>query len=232
MNKPEKKSELVEALKTWKKSFIYVGCFSFFINILMLVPPLYMLQIYDRVLASRSEETLIMLTLIVVVLFITMGLLEFIRSRVLVRLGNRIDIQFSSRVFDAIFELANRYPSKATTQAISDLTYIRQFMTGNGLFAFFDAPWLPIYIFVLYLFHPWFAVFGIIAAIVIVIITLLNEFSTRKMIEEANAMSQKSLRFASHNLRNSEVIHALGMRGYILCYIQKHLCVLYQVFFT
>lgn len=211
MKKDVKKSELTEALVALKQSFIVVGFFSFFINLLMLVPPLYMLQIYDRVLASRSEETLIVLTFIVVVMFVTMGLLEFIRSRILVRLGNRIDMHFSSRIFDALFELANRYPGKASTQAISDMTHIRQFMTGNGLFAFFDAPWLPIYIFVLYLFHPLFALFGIIAAVVLLIIAILNEFNTRRNIEEANEMSQKSIRFANNNLRNSEVIHALGM---------------------
>ncbi|MCK4875436.1 MAG: type I secretion system permease/ATPase, partial [Sulfurimonas sp.] len=98
MSKNVKKSELLEALTILKQSFIVVGFFSFFINILMLVPPLYMLQIYDRVLASRSEETLIVLTFIVVVMFITMGLLEFVRSRILVRLGNRIDMHFSSRI--------------------------------------------------------------------------------------------------------------------------------------
>ncbi len=211
MKKDIKKSELTEALMTLKQSFVVVGFFSFFINVLMLVPPLYMLQIYDRVLASRSEETLIVLTFIVIVMFVTMGLLEFIRSRILVRLGNRIDMKFSGRIFDALFELANKYPGKASTQAISDMTHVRQFMTGNGLFAFFDAPWLPIYIFVLYLFHPLFALFGIIAAVVLFIIAILNEFNTRKNIEEANDMSQKSIRFANNNLRNSEVIHALGM---------------------
>ncbi|MCK4974613.1 MAG: type I secretion system permease/ATPase [Sulfurimonas sp.] len=215
MSKNVKKSELLEALTILKQSFIVVGFFSFFINILMLVPPLYMLQIYDRVLASRSEETLIVLTFIVVVMFITMGLLEFVRSRILVRLGNRIDMHFSSRIFDVLFELANKYPGKASTQAISDMTHIRQFMTGNGLFAFFDAPWLPIYIFVLYLFHPLFALFGITAAVVLFIIAILNEFNTRKNIEEANEMSQKSIRFANNNLRNSEVINALGMIGNI-----------------
>lgn len=211
MKKNVEKSELTEELMALKQSFIVVGFFSFFINILMLVPPLYMLQLYDRVLSSRSEETLIVLTFIVVIMFLTMGLLEFIRSRILVRLGNRIDMHFNSRIFDALFELANKYPGKTSTQAISDMTHIRQFMTGNGLFAFFDAPWLPIYIFVLYIFHPLFALFAIIAAIVLLIIAILNEVSTRKNIEEANDMSQKSIRFANNNLRNAEVIYALGM---------------------
>lgn len=213
MKKTQKQSELIEAFAAWKKSFACVGLFSFFINILVLVPSLYMLQVYDRVLASRSEETLLMLTSIVGVLFITMGLLEFIRSRILVRLGNRIDIHFSGRIFDSIFALANKYPSQATTQAISDMTHIRQFMTGSGLFAFFDAPWLPIYIFVLYLFHPAFAIFGMVAALLLLAITCLNEFTTKKKIEDANALSRKSTRFVSHNLQNSEVVHAMGMLG-------------------
>lgn len=208
----EKVSELKEAILKSKKSFIAVGFFSLFINILMLVPPLYMLQLYDRVLASRSEDTLVMLTLIVVFLFITMALLEMIRSRVLVKVGNKLDSLLSQRVFDSVFELAQKYPGKASSMPLNDLTQVRQFMTGNGLFAFFDAPWIVIYIGVLFMFHPVFGYFAIFAAIVLVALTIVNEYATRQKLGEANAMSRSSSAFVDTNLRNAEIVHAMGMK--------------------
>jgi ATP-binding cassette subfamily C protein EexD len=146
--------ELRKAIFKAKTAFIMAGFFSMFINVLMLVPTLYMLQLYGRVVTSRSQETLIMLTAIVIVLFITLALLEIVRSRVLIRISNKMDSILNKRVFDSLFKLAEKYPNKASSSALSDLTQIRQFMTGNGLFAFFDAPWLPIYVGVLFLFHP------------------------------------------------------------------------------
>ncbi|MDQ1243761.1 MAG: ATP-binding cassette, subfamily type secretion system permease/ATPase, partial [Campylobacterota bacterium] len=208
----EKVSELKEAILNSKKSFIAVGFFSLFINILMLVPPLYMLQLYDRVLASRSEDTLVMLTLIVVFLFITMALLEMVRSRVLVKVGNKLDSLLSQRVFDSVFELAQKYPGKASSMPLNDLTQVRQFMTGNGLFAFFDAPWMVIYIGVLFMFHPVFGYFAIFAAIVLVALTIVNEYATKQKLGEANAMSRSSSAFVDTNLRNAEIVHAMGMK--------------------
>lgn len=210
-----KNSELKEAILASKKSFIIVGFFSLFINLLMLVPPLYMLQLYDRVLTSRSEDTLIMLTLIVVVLFITMALLEIVRSKILVRVGNKLDNILSKRVFDSLFDLANKQPGKESSMPLRDLTQIRQFMTGNGLFAFFDAPWMPIYIAVLFMFHPLFGYFAIFAAIVLVILTILNEYDTKEKLQEANIMNQVSTSYVDSNLRNAEVINAMGMKANI-----------------
>ena len=205
-------SELKEAILKSKKSFITVGFFSLFINILMLVPPLYMLQLYDRVLTSRSEDTLIMLTLIVVFLFIVMALLEMVRSRILVKVGNRLDSLLSQRVFDSVFELAQKHPGKASSIPLSDLTQVRQFMTGNGLFAFFDAPWMIIYIAVLFMFHPVFGYFAIFAAIVLVILTIINEYSTKEKLAEANVLNRASTIYVDSNLRNAEIIHAMGMK--------------------
>ena len=208
-------SELKDAILASKKSFLIVGFFSLFINLLMLVPPLYMLQLYDRVITSRSEETLIMLTGIVVVLFITMALLEIVRSKILVKVGNKLDSLLSQRVFDSLFELANKHPGKASSMPLNDLTSIRQFMTGNGLFAFFDAPWIPIYIAVLFLFHPMFGYFAIFAAIVLLIFTVLNEYSTKEKLGQANSQSRASTIYVDANLRNAEVINAMGMKANI-----------------
>lgn len=210
------KSELKEAILASKKSFLIVGFFSMFINILMLVPSLYMLQLYDRVLTSRSEETLYMLTGIVVILFITMLLLEVVRSKVLVKVGNKIDALLSKRIFDSLFELENKYPGKASSMPLNDLTSIRQFMTGNGLFAFFDAPWIPIYIAVLFMFHPYFGYFAIFAAIVLVAFTIINEYSTKEKLLEANNLNRASTIYVDSNIRNAEVINAMGMKSNIL----------------
>ncbi|MFA7083822.1 MAG: type I secretion system permease/ATPase [Arcobacteraceae bacterium] len=206
------KSELREAIFASKKTFIVVGLFSLFINLLMLVPPLYMLQLYDRVLTSRSEETLVMLTLLVVVLFITMALLEIVRSKILVKVGNKLDEILSQRIFNTLFELANKHPGKASSMPLNDLTQVRQFMTGNGLFAFFDAPWIPIYIAVLFFFHPVFGYFAIFAAIVLVIFTIINEYSTKEKLAEANKLSRSSTIYVDSNLRNAEIINAMGMK--------------------
>jgi len=205
-------SELREAIVKSKKSFIMVGFFSLFINILMLVPPLYMLQLYDRVLASRSEDTLIMITAIVIFMFLVMALLEVVRSRMLVKVGNKLDSLLSQRVFDSVFELAQKYPGKASSMPLSDLTQVRQFMTGNGLFAFFDAPWMIIYIAVLFMFHPVFGYFAIFAAIVLVCIAIANEYATKQKLNDANNLSRSSSAFVDSNLRNAEIVHAMGMK--------------------
>jgi len=207
--------ELRKAIFKAKTAFIMAGFFSMFINLLMLVPTLYMLQLYGRVVTSRSQETLIMLTAIVVVLFITLALLEIVRSRVLIRISNKMDSILNKRVFDSLFKLAEKYPNKASSSALSDLTQIRQFMTGNGLFAFFDAPWLPIYVAVLFLFHPDYGYFSLVAIVILLVITTLNEYSTKSKLQEANKFNSEAMMYVNSNLRNAEVIHAMGMKDNI-----------------
>lgn len=217
-------TKLEEALKRTRKSFFYVGFFSLFINVLALTPSLYMLQVYDRVMNSRSIETLILITAIVAVMFLTMGLLEFVRSRILIRIGNQMDLELNSHLFDVVFTLARLDPSKSSTQPIYDLMKIRQFMTGNGVFAFFDSPWFPIYLFIMYLFSPWFAVFAVFAAIVLLIITVLNEKTTKKALAEANIANNQAMGYVNKNLLNAEIVHAMGMNDNIRDrWLQKHL---------
>lgn len=211
MSKQIGQTKLEKVLKDTKKSFIYVGVFSFFINILMLVPSLYMLQVYDRVMASRSIETLILLTIIVVFLFATMGTLEVVRSRILVRIGNKMDMALNNYLFDVIFNQARLNPSGVSSTPITDLIKIRQYMTGNGVFAFFDSPWFPVYLFVMYLFSPWFAAFTIFAAMVTMSITIINEKTTKKDLADANKQNNISMQYLNKNLHNAEVIHAMGM---------------------
>ena len=228
-----RKKELVESalekvLKNTRKWFIYAGIFSLFINILMLVPSFYMLQVYDRVMQSRSLETLFLLTLLVAFLFFTMGLLQILRSKVLVRISNRIDMELNGKVYDAIFELARLQPGKISASPITDLTKLRQFMSGQGVFALFDVPWFPIYLFVMYIFSPLLAAFTIFAAIIIFAITLINEKTTKKGLEKANAIHNQSINFLNKNIQNAEVIHALGMNEALKNrWFDKHIKFLY-----
>lgn len=215
--------DIKAALKYSKKGIFAAGFFSLFINLLMLTGPLYMLQVYDRVVTSRSLETLLFLTLIMVFMFGVVGVLEWVRSRILVRIGNQLDQRLSQRVYSAMFELGIRSPNQRTSQPLSDLTSIRQFMTGNGLFAFFDVPWMPIYIGLLFVFHPAFGWFATAAAVILFCVAVLNERSTKKLLSEANGENIKAQNLATSNLRNAEVLHAMGMLPSIMGrWFQQH----------
>ncbi|MEC8082301.1 MAG: type I secretion system permease/ATPase [Pseudomonadota bacterium] len=211
MKNPNAVDDLGSALKASKRGFMAAGFFSLFTNILMLTAPFYMLQVYDRVVTSRSLETLLFLTLIMVFMFGVLGVLEWVRSRILVRVSNQIDQFLSHRVYSAMFNAGVKIPERRTAQPLNDLTSIRQFLTGNGLFAFFDAPWFPIYIAILFLFHPAFGWFALGAGAILFAIAILNEKFTKKALTEANGENLKAQNLASSNLRNSEVLHAMGM---------------------
>ena len=205
-------TDLQLALKECRSYFNIAGFFSFFINIIMLVPPLYMLQVYDRVVTSRSESTLLLLTLIVILLLSTMGLLEWVRSQILVKAGAKLDVLLNERLFNATFKNSlNSGGAQSSAQPVSDLTSLRQFLTGNGLFAFFDAPWLPIYIAVMFLFHPYFGWSAVAASIILIIIAIINEKISAGLLAEANKSSISATNFLNKNLRNTEVIESMGM---------------------
>ncbi|KXX64341.1 type I secretion system permease/ATPase [Marichromatium gracile] len=206
---------LKEAMAICRSSFYGAGFFSLFINLLMLVPPLYMLQIYDRVLASSSVSTLMALTVLVAFLMLTMGLLEWVRSLVLIRVGARLDGVLSQRVFDATMDVAARQPGQGSAQPISDLGGFRQFMTGNGLFGFFDAPWIPVYMVVIFMFHPLLGVIALGGALILIALAFLNEFRTRKPLMAASNQAIREQHVLNAKLRNVEVIEALGMRPQI-----------------
>ncbi|MFC2992531.1 type I secretion system permease/ATPase [Halomonas tibetensis] len=223
MAKEQDATDLQRALKACRSSFVSVGFFSMFVNLLMLVPPMYMLQVYDRVLTTQSVETLIMLTLVVVFLFMVMGGLELVRSRMLVRVGNRLDTSINARLYSAMFRRSVGSQGQQSAQPLNDLTSVRQFLTGNGLFAFFDAPWVPVYLGVLFLFHPWLGIFATFAGIVLLILAIANEKATKGLLAEANNEHIKSQDLANSNLRNAEVLHAMGMLpGIMGRWAEKH----------
>ncbi|MEO7559678.1 MAG: type I secretion system permease/ATPase [Nitrosospira sp.] len=204
-------TEIAQALVSFKGAFRTVGIFSAIINLLLLVPALYMLQVYDRVLASRNETTLLMLTLIVLGAYLFMSALEFVRSFVLIRVGAKLDMTMNKRIYTAAFEQNLKRAGGNAGQALQDLTAIRQFLTGQGLFAFFDAPWFPIYLAVIFLFNPLLGLFALIGTAVLVVLAFVNEAVSKKPLEDANAMAVASSNLATNNLRNAEVIAAMGM---------------------
>ncbi|XGA80041.1 type I secretion system permease/ATPase [Halomonas sp. CH40] len=211
MAKQQEATDLQRALKACKGSFVSVGFFSMFVNLLMLVPPMYMLQVYDRVLTTQSVDTLVMLTLVVMFFFAVMGGLELVRSRMLVRVGNRLDTTINERLYGAMFRRSLMVQGTSSAQPLNDLTSLRQFLTGNGLFAFFDAPWVPIYLGVLFLFHPWLGIFATCAGIILLTLAIANEKATKKLLAEASGEQIQAQNLANSNLRNAEVLHAMGM---------------------
>ncbi|WP_313409420.1 type I secretion system permease/ATPase [Stutzerimonas kunmingensis] len=205
-------NSLKAALRACRGSFLSVGFFSFFVNLLMLVPSFYMLQVYGRVVTSGSISTLVMLTLIMVLLMATMGSLEWTRSRIMVRLSTKLDVMLSRDVYRASFKRAlDSGGMDASAQPLNDLTGLRQFLTGNGLFAFFDTPWLPVYIGVMFLFHPWYGWIAIASALVLLCLAVINERLTGKAIADANRQNIAASLYTNKNLRNAEVIESMGM---------------------
>ncbi len=222
-SKNKQPNELVLALKDVKKYFWFAGLFSAAINILLLTPIIYMLTVYDRVVSSGSLPTLAMLTVLMVALLVALGGFEWVRSMILVSASNRIEMKLRKRINDATFKrslLSGGMVSNA--QPLQDLTGLRQFLTGNGLFAFFDAPWFPVYVGVMFLFHPWFGVSGIVAGIIMVALAYANEASTNKRLQLANVEANKVNAQVEGSLRNAEVVAAMGMADAIRSRQEAH----------
>ena len=206
------KDVIREFLKFSKKTFLFVGLFSLFVNILMLLPAIYMLAVYDIVVPSRSENTLLFITLLVVILFGIMAILQIIRGKILVRINNKIDNILNERVVDSMYKFALKHPTKASIQPFNDFQQIKNFLTGQTIFAFFDVPWTPIYLFVLFMFHVYYGMLAVVIISIVIAITFINEYSSRKHLEKANETLIKSNKFLNNTISNIEVIEALGMR--------------------
>ena len=210
--KSASKSELMLTLKACKAYFVFAGIFSAAVNILLLTPIIYMLAVYDRVVTSGSLSTLAMLTILMVCLLMAVGGFEWVRSMILVSASSHLESLLRSRVSDATFKRSLLTGGLVTNaQPMTDLTALRQFLTGNGLFAFFDAPWFPIYIAIMFMFHPWFGIVGILSGVVMVALAYANEASTNSLMKEANNESNKASNNFQGSLRNAEVVAAMGM---------------------
>jgi ATP-binding cassette subfamily C exporter for protease/lipase len=207
------RSALARVLWSFRREFAIAGLLSMVANLLMLSPTLYMLQIYDRVLVSQSQLTLLMLSLIILVFFVVMALAEWVRSRLLVSSGVRFDEALNERIFRAGFRAELEQSGHNPSQALGDLGNIRQYLTGNGIIGFFDLPWTPIYIAVSFLLHPylgWLSIFFVVNLVVLAIV------SQRLSAGPAKAASKAEVEVNSYvfsKLRNSEVIESMGMLG-------------------
>ncbi len=204
-------SELMSALWLFRRQLLWVALLSMAANLLMLVPTVYMLQVYDRVLTSGSQTTLLFVSLIALVLFAAMSVAEWLRSRVLITGGLGLDRALGRRVFDASFDAALKEPGKVGSRALADLTELRQFLTGNGIFAAFDAPWTPVYIAVLFFMHPFLGWCSVVFALVQMAFVW---FSHRKSMvpnaATAQALSDVNV-FLQGKMRNVDTVEVMGM---------------------
>ncbi len=191
--------------------FLYAGLFSLAINLLLLVPPLYMLQVFDRVLASRSVETLVVLTVAAIVALLVMAVLDVLRARLLGAAGAALDRGLGPRVLDGLLAQTARLSGGAYLNGLRDVNTLRTFLGGAGLMALFDAPWLPIFLLVIFLFHPLLGIVALVGAIAMLLLAVLNERLTRKPLERSQVEARRAGRFIDANVRNAEVVNALGM---------------------
>lgn len=204
------KNPLKIAMKKARSSFIGVWIFSCAINILMLTGPLFMLQVYDRVLTSRSVPTLVALFGLVVAMFAFIGLFEFTRSKLLSRIGLRLDNQLRALAHKN-WVVSGLYSSGNRIRPISDLSSIRQFIGSNGVSAMFDLPWVPFYLAIVYLLHIWLGLLATAGAILVIFFTILNEFITKNSIGEAAQWDNREADFSESTNRNAESVVAMGM---------------------
>lgn len=204
-------NEIIQTLYKFKRVFYAIGIFTVVINILLLVPSMYMMEVYDRVLASHNQYTLIMLTVMAAGLYGLTSVIEYFRSMVVLRIGAKIDAELNQRVYTAAFEQNLTKDGVNAGQALHDLSTIRQFVTGNGVFAFFDAPWFPIYLGIIFMFNPWLGLFALVSTVLLVGLAWINEIVSSKALSEASDASIRSSNMAGNTLRNAEVIDAMGM---------------------
>lgn len=198
-------------LKKWMKYFFFAGFFSLFINTLALTFPIYMLAIYDRVLTSHSLPTLITITIGAISALLVLGLLDFLRSRLLVRAGVDMDKTLSRPVLSQMLKASCRIKKSSYNEGLKDLNTLRNYFAGNAIFGFFDAPWTPIYLLVIYLMHPILGLFAISAAILLFLLGILQELLTRRRSGTASIIGSQERDFINTSMRNAEVINAMGM---------------------
>jgi PrtD family type I secretion system ABC transporter len=205
-------SPLATALRACAGAFLLIGLFSGVINVLMLAGSLFMMQVYDRVLPSRSLQTLVGLAVLVLVLYAFQGFLDFIRSRMLVRIGRALDEDLASRVYETVAALPLRVRTSGDgLQPMRDLDQVRSFLSSAGPTALFDLPWMPLYLGLCFIFHVWIGATALAGAVVLVALTLLTEFATRSPMSQASALGTTRIALAEASRRNAEVLRAMGM---------------------
>lgn len=203
---------LRSCIQLHRNSFIAVVLFSFVINLLMLTVPLYLLQIFNRVVPSKSTDTLLFLTGIVVVAVITLTILESARRYIFVQFGAWLDNRLGGLVLSGSIIRSVRKSRKTSAQGLMELATVRRVFSESALFPVLDAPWTPLFLMVLFMLHPLIGLISLIGALALFVVAIINEYSTRELINDGNDASTKSMNYATAVLRNSDVIEAMGMR--------------------
>ena len=208
------RAELTAARRESRPLFVAAFIFSIFVNLLMLTGPLYMLQVYDRVLGSRSEETLVALSILVVFLYAMMGILDYARGRILSRIGARFQDKLDRRVFSAMQRKSNLAPQSGDNNTgLRDLESVQTLLSSPALLALFDMPWTPFFVAAIFIFHPWLGYLAVAGGTLLVILTLVNQRTTRQPQLEAGISSLQANRLSDEIMEETEVIAGLGMRG-------------------
>ena len=205
----EASEELKRLLRSCRSYFSAAAGFSLAINLLYLAGPLYMLQVYDRVVSSGSELTLVMLTLALLLAYLALVGLDMVRARILTRANVALDQRIAPRILTILIESGGAGGARA--QALRDFDTFRSFLTGPGIHAVFDMPWAPIYIAVIFMLHPWLGAFAVGCAAILVLMAFVNEWLVKPPLTDANAASQRNYAFSEMSLRNTEVIRAMAM---------------------
>ncbi|ETW12108.1 type I secretion system ATPase [Roseivivax marinus] len=204
--------ELRKVRRESRPYYWFVGIFSFFVNMLMLTGPLYMLQVYDRVLGSRSIATLVALSVLVVFLYGMMGLLDYVRGRVMGRVAARFQSKLDTRVFDAVVRKSAVQPDQLSATGLRDLESVQRLMSSPVLMAIFDIPWTPVFLFGIMLFHPWLGYLAITGGAVLIAIAIVNQFVSRNPTLKSNVLTMQSEKISDQVRQEAEMVHALGMR--------------------
>jgi ATP-binding cassette subfamily C protein PrsD len=201
------------ALRETRKTFLGVAALSAATNLLMLTGPLFMMQVYDRVLASRSVPTLVALSILAISLYLFLGLLEVIRSRILTQIGQRLEEDLGGPTFDTVLKLPLRMSKKeAISQPLRDLDQVRQFLSGQGPVAICDMPWLPVYLTILFLFHAYLGWLAVAGAVTLIALTLLSEITLRLPMQRLAQIGANRSEFIEAGRRNAEALQAMGMK--------------------
>ncbi|NDD11957.1 MAG: type I secretion system permease/ATPase [Betaproteobacteria bacterium] len=206
-------SRLSKALWKFKREIAWIGFFSLIANALLIAPAIYNLQVYDRVMVYHNEVTLVVLTAVLVMLFGFAAISEWLRSRLMVRMGIRFDEHLNSAVFKASFDAYLRKPGIRTLEAFNDLTHVRQFLTGPGLYAIFDMPWAPLYITILFVMHPFLGWTAIFFAVLNTLVAVIGQRHSAEMTQAAQDLNADQSMFLQSKLRNIEIVESLGMVG-------------------
>lgn len=210
---PPAQPKLADALAECRSACIGAAMVSAVINLLYLTGSFFMLEVYDRVIPSRSIPTLLALCVIVLVLYVFQGLLDMIRGRIFVRIGSLLDARLSERIYRTVVDLAVHQRQIDALQPSRDLDQVRQFLWSGGPVGFLDLPWIPLYLLICFLFHPWLGVAAIGGALILVALTVLTDRGTQAASRAGAGHAEKRSRIVEASRRNAELIHALGMKG-------------------